>query len=82
MLSIELRVNGQLIGYAEAINQSQLTDVSNYQFSSISFPSPVTKRPRLNASGKINDHPRLQSAWALVAKVAEAVARHENEAEG
>lgn len=77
MLTIEVRVNNHLIGSAYIRNVSDLSDISDYEFTAISKASPVTGAPGWETQGVIKRHDRIQSAWALVAKVASKVAASE-----
>jgi hypothetical protein len=77
MLTIEVRVNDHLIGAAWIRNVSELADISNYEFTAISKPSTVTGAPAWETQGAVKRHNRIQSAWALVAKVAAKAAESE-----
>jgi hypothetical protein len=73
MLTIEVKLNGQIIAEASARNLSELADTSDYFV--------CWNEAQCSASGIENDygkfmikgHRRRQSAWALVAKVVEGV---------
>lgn len=75
-LTIELRVNGRLIGGALVVNKSDLAEVSDYEVEAVETASRETGRKKdFRVKFPILDHKRKQTVWALVAKVA-AEAQH------
>lgn len=82
MLTIEIKINGRLIGQAEITNRSGLADQSDYFCSASSEASEVAQLPGCHHTFYVRDHARKQSAWALVAKVADHAAKVEAMAPG
>lgn len=84
-LEIEIRINGVHIAYAEAGNIGTCTgraELSDYVVEARTEPSPVTGSPVISHNKVvIYHHKREQSVWALVAKVATALAQRENGAD-
>ena len=78
MLTIDIKVNGRLIGHADVSNISELSNTSDYAYRSESASSPVTGKGQIRSIGTIRHHNRVQSAWALVAEVARSIAQYEN----
>lgn len=71
MLTIEIKLNGRLIAGANILNGSALADVSNYAVEAVEKASPVTGHEvDFHSTFLVTEHPRRQSVWALVAKVA------------
>jgi len=81
MLTIELKLNGKLIGGAEVTNVSALADVSSYEVLSVEKGSDQTGLNDFRQNFQVQGHPRKQTVWALVHKVALASLRL-REAEG
>ena len=77
MLTIELKINGRLIAFAEAKNVSDLADVSDYQVKAWTTGCEAVNSPEGQHVFKIYKHRRKQSPWALVRKVANIVALQE-----
>lgn len=71
MLTIEVRINEHLIAKARAVNVSDLAPVSNYAVIATSEASTLTGAQKMELHFDVNGHPRLQSAWALVRRIAE-----------
>ena len=70
-LTIELKVNGRLIGGAIITNRTGLADVSDYEVDAVETASPASGHELdFRSVFKIAGHSRRQSVWALVAKVA------------
>lgn len=69
MLTIEVKLNGQLIAEASARNISELADTSSYF---VVWNETECAELGIEAQGRkfvIEGHCRRQTAWALVAKV-------------
>ena len=69
-LRIHIEVNGRVIGRAVVVNTSDLADVSGYDVIWSEEESRVTGLSERGGTTAIKDHPRRQSVWALVEKVA------------
>ena len=82
MLQIEIRINDRFVAFANVENPSALADISDYAIASArTEPNPLTGSPAfMHPKIFIGDHPRRQSVWALVAKVARELAKRENAA--
>jgi len=78
MLTIDVKINGRLISTARILNISGLADVSDYACKVESEPSKFTGLDHQSHAFQVNHHHREQSAWALVAEVAQRAARREN----
>jgi hypothetical protein len=73
MLTIEVKLNGRLIGFAKLVNQTNLADVSDYSLlwteTGDASLGIATEDGRL----RIERHNRRQTVWALVAKAVAAI---------
>lgn len=73
MLTVEVKLNGRLIGFAKLVNQSHLADVSDYSLiwteTGDAGLGIATEEGRL----RIEKHNRRQTVWALVAKAAASI---------
>ena len=69
MLTIEVKLNGEVIAYASASNISNLAEVSDYFVVWNEREAPEMNIAEDYGKFQINGHRRNQSAWALVAKV-------------
>jgi hypothetical protein len=79
MMEVVLYINGRIVGSADAQNIGGPEEACEYQVFGSSGPSPVTGGPGIRADFKIEGHNRVQSAWALAAKIAEEMAKREND---
>lgn len=71
MLTIEIKVNGVLVAGATARNLSNLADVSDYEIMTVEKRSEhAGHETDMRTNFEIERHPRLQSVWALVEKIA------------
>lgn len=77
MLTIEIRINERLIARARAANVSGLAPSSNYACIAISEASTLTGAPFRRHEFDIAGHERVQTAWALVRKIAEEIEARE-----
>lgn len=77
MLTIDVKVNGRLIGSASVQNLSDGDPISDYAVDAMSDQSKFTGAPALKNTFKLLRHRRKQSAWALVAKIAKRLAERE-----
>lgn len=75
MMEVQVFINGRLIASADATNISGLATISDYECWGREIPSEITKGfgP---LKFKIEAHPRRQSCWALVEKMAAALRDH------
>lgn len=73
MLTIDIRLNGQIIATAGITNVSDLADVSDYQLRWSENGNPELGIARLQGLAAIKGHRRRQSVWALVAKATVAI---------
>lgn len=78
MLTIDLRINGRLIGSAHALNVSELAPVSDYEVTASTNPpdaeEAVTFIPHRFF---VRSHKRARGAWALVQRIAEELIARE-----
>jgi hypothetical protein len=70
MLTIELRINGELIGGAKVTNTSNLAELSDYQVLAVEAASAETGLPDMRQEFVVLKHRRNQSVFALVEEVA------------
>ena len=81
-LEIEIRINGTHLAHANASNIGSCTDLavlSDYAVEACTTLSLVPGAPRvIHEKIFIYHHKRIQSIWALVAKIATTLARREN----
>ena len=80
MLTLELKLNGRLIGGAMIRNLSNLDAISDYEIEAVETASPETgHKDDFRAKFRLNGHERRQTVWALVAKLAdEALSRRKS----
>jgi hypothetical protein len=69
MLTVEIKLNGEVIAKANVRNVSSLADVSDYQVAWYEDASPDLCIDASEGLFAIKAHRRRQTAWALVAKV-------------
>jgi len=73
-ITVELVPGGigrpRVLARAIAGNVSDLADTSDYQVAANEGRNPLVGRPAWEAHGHILGHDRVQSVWALVAKLA------------
>lgn len=81
MLQIEIRINDRFVAFANVENIAALADVSDYSVEARTEPNPLTGADAvMHQKIFVGDHPRRQSVWALVARVARELAKRENAA--
>ena len=68
MLTIDVKVNGELIAQAQLVNVSELADISDYRMVWTEHAEPTLGIGGHGSSATITGHRRHQSVWALVAK--------------
>lgn len=73
MLTIEVKVNGQLVGYAKLINQTNLAEISDYSLDWSEAGGDFLLEGLSAGRTVIRGHRRKSGAWALVAKTAAAI---------
>jgi hypothetical protein len=73
MLTIEIKVNGEIVAEAHARNISDLADVSDYFVTWNDAGEAELAIPADYGKFVIKAHRRRQTAWALVAKVVERI---------
>jgi len=78
MMEVIIYINGRTIGSANVQHIGGSDSSSEYRVFGRSEPSPVTGHPGGSIKLKVEGHNRVQSAWALVAKIAEEMASREN----
>lgn len=71
MMSICVYINGRQIAEATARNLSDLASISDYECTGHEWKSDLT--PGLYREFRIDGHPRKQTCWALVEKIAKAL---------
>ena len=75
MLTIELKLNGSLIGGAQVRNVSQLANLSDYEVTAVESAAPwIGPKTDMHETFTVRDHLRQQSVWALVSRVAQRAA--------
>lgn len=72
MLSVCVYLNGRQIAEATASNTSELADISDYTVEIGENGCPELGIDRLWRLTYVRRHPRRQSVWALVEKIAKA----------
>jgi hypothetical protein len=76
MFTVVLQINGRRIGGAQAINRSNLADVSDYD---VSFDEvsrfDAGRGAHEKGAFKVEGHLRNQSAWALVREIASRITK-------
>ena len=81
MIQIEIRLNDRFVAFANVENRSTLADISDYGVEARTEPNPLTGADAfMHSRIFVGDHPRRQSVWSLVAKVARELAKRENAA--
>jgi hypothetical protein len=82
MLQIEIRLDNVFVAHANVENISALADISDYAIvGARTEPNPLTGADAvMHQKIFVGDHPRRQSVWSLVAKVARELAKRENAA--
>lgn len=73
MLTVEVKLNGEVIAKAELVNLSGLADVSDYRLSWVEGAAPDLAIEMDHGKTAIEGHNRRQTVWALVAKAAAAI---------
>lgn len=72
MLTIELKIDGRLIGGAIIVNRSGLADLSDYDIEAVETASGEAGHDKdFRTKFTVRDHRRKQTVWALVKTVAE-----------
>ena len=73
MLTIEVKLNGRLIGQAKLVNQTHLSEISDYSLDWRELGDESLGIESGFGRTVIEGHRRRQTVWALVAKVACAI---------
>lgn len=73
-LYIDVRINDKVVATAAIANLSDLAEVSEYGVSVTENGYAPLGIPYMNQQWIMKDHPRNQSVWALIAKVAQSAA--------
>lgn len=73
MLTVEIKLNGRLIGYAKLVNQSNLAEVSDYSLEWSEAGGDFLLEGTAQGRTVITGHRRKSGAWALVARAAAAI---------
>ncbi len=82
MLTVEVKINGRVVALASLRNVSDLSTVSNYEGRVSEAPCPTTGVEGFDRAVEVNQHDREQSVWALVAALADAGQRAQDEVGG
>jgi hypothetical protein len=69
MLTVEVRLNGQIVAAASIENVSALAEISDYRVSWAETEGPELGIAMDGGAFEIAGHRRRSTAWALVAKV-------------
>jgi hypothetical protein len=81
MLQIEIRLDNVFVAFANVENIAALSDISDYSVEARTEPNPLTGADAfMHPKIFVGDHPRRQSVWSLVARVARELAKRENAA--
>lgn len=75
MLTIEVKVNGRIVGKATAVREGGDKEFGDYSVSCLTPPhplEPVPERQRFD----IHDHRRRDGAWSLALKIVEVLTSH------
>ena len=73
-LYVDIRINDKVIATAAIANLSNLEDTSDYTVSVVETGNESLDIPYMNQQWLMKGHPRNQSVWALVCKVAQSAA--------
>ena len=73
MLTIDVKINGELVAQAQLVNMSELADVSDYKMVWGEHPEPTLGIEGNGGKATITGHRRRQSVWTLVAKASMAI---------
>ncbi len=74
MLTIEVKLNGRLVGYAKLVNQSaDLPEISDYSLEWSEAGGDFLLEGKATGRTVITGHRRKSGAWALVARVSAAI---------
>lgn len=76
-MTIEIKVNGSLVGGAVVTEQPGLAGLSDYEVEIVEKGDIDRWVSNLHVHEKVGGHERAQSVWALVAKIARASGRAE-----
>ena len=76
MFEVVLKVNGKVVAHASAFNLSDLTDRSDYEVEGHDLGSAKLGTSNFQFTGRIRDHWRRQSPWALAEKIAQLATEH------
>jgi len=68
MLTVEVKLNGELVAHAGLLNVSSLAELSDYEVHWAESSCPDLGIPSAGGTFTITAHRRRQTAWALVAK--------------
>lgn len=71
MLTVEVKINGNLVAGAKIKNVSELADFSDYEAEIVEDSAPHLGTPAGHCLTRIEGHPRFQSVWVLVKEVAD-----------
>lgn len=73
MLTIEVKLNGRLVGQAKLVNQTNLSEISDYSLEWSEVGDGSLELDDGFGRTVIEGHRRRQTVWALVAKAAAAI---------
>lgn len=73
MLTIEVKLNGRLVGYAKLVNQTNLSEISDYSLEWSEAGGDFLLEGKAAGRAIITGHRRKSGAWALVARAAAAI---------
>ncbi|MCU0826642.1 MAG: hypothetical protein MUE52_04385 [Tabrizicola sp.] len=74
MLTVEVKLNGRLIGFAKLVNQSaDLPEISDYSLEWSEAGGDFLLEGKAAGRTMITGHHRKSGAWALVARAAAAI---------
>lgn len=73
MLTIDIKLNGEIIAQARLANLSQLAEVSDYQLAWMERAEPSLGITPSTGSAVIKGHRRRQTVWALASRAVLAI---------
>lgn len=73
MLTVEIKLNGTLVGHAVLVNRSNLAEVSDYSLEWSEAGGDFLLEGLSDGRATIEGHRRRHGAWALVARAAAVI---------
>lgn len=73
MLTVEIKLNGEVIAKADILNMTDLSEVSDYRVRWVECANDSLNIPFAIGTCRIEGHRRRQSVWVLIAKASERI---------